>query len=200
MSAPKNSFTVTREDAAAQLNVSLRTLDRYLKRGKLKSRSDDRVVLIHSQSLADFAKKFSPPAKNSTPAKKKKKSPRKNSTPTGDSSSTPIGEMPEAEAVEVSSESVEEKVFRELYDEANKDLKSKQEKLEAASFRVGQLEAQLKNSVPLLEHKKKEEELGRESSRLKEKLVATILKSWVFLGLAIIAAIVAGVFGFLLFA
>ena len=191
MSASKNLFTVTREDAAAQLNVSLRTLDRYLKRGKLKSKSDGRVILVHSQSLADFAKKFSPPVKSAAPAKKRKNSARRNSNPGG--------EMPEAEAVEVSNESVEEKVFRELYDEASKDLKAKQEKLEAASFRVGQLEAQLKNSVPLLEHKKKEEELGRESSRLKEKLVAAILKSWVFLGMAIVAAIVAGVFGFLLF-
>jgi excisionase family DNA binding protein len=185
MPAPKNLFTVTREDASEQLNVSLRTLDRYLRRGKLKSHSDGRVVLVHSQSLAEFAKKLSSSVKNSAPAKKKKHSPRR--------------EMPEAEAVEVSNEAIEEKVFRELYDEASKDLKAKQEKLEAASFRVGQLEAQLKNSVPLLEHKKKEEELGRESSRLKEKLVAAILKSWVFLGLAIIATIVAGVFGFLLF-
>ena len=102
-----------------------------------------------------------------------------------------------AEAVEVMAENVEERVFRELYEETNKDLKQKQEKLEAASFRVGQLEAQLKNSVPLLEHKQKEEVMVGETSRLKEKLITAILKGWVFLGIAITATIVAGVFGFL---
>jgi len=185
MSAQKNLFTVTREDAADILAVSLRTLDRYLKKGKLKSKSDGRIVLIHSQSLADFTKKISVPTKKSPMKKKRKLLSRK--------------EIPEAETIEVSSGSVEEKVFRELYEEASKELRGKQEKLEAASFRVGQLEAQLKNSVPLLEHKKKEEELGHESSRLKEKLVAAILKSWVFLSLAIVASVVAVVFGFLLF-
>ena len=75
----------------------------------------------------------------------------------------------------------------------------KQEKLEAASFRVGQLEAQLKNSVPLLEHKQKEQELDAEKSRLKEKLVGSILKGWIFLGIAILVTIVAATLGFLLY-
>jgi hypothetical protein len=75
----------------------------------------------------------------------------------------------------------------------------KQEKLEAASFRVGQLEAQLKNSVPLLEHKQKEQELDSQNSQLKEKLIAVILKGWIFLGVAILATVVAAALGFLLY-
>ncbi|MBU1089753.1 helix-turn-helix domain-containing protein [Patescibacteria group bacterium] len=182
MPSKKDFYTTTREEAAALLGISTRTLDRYTKRGKLRAKlSADRKILIHVKDLEKIAKR---PLPKKTFIKRETFSKRKT-------------EPVMAEAVEVATENVEEKVFRELYEEANKDLKQKQEKLEAASFRVGQLEAQLKNSVPLLEHKQKEEVIVGENSRLREKLVAAILKGWVFLGIAIAAAIVAGVLGFI---
>jgi len=184
MHSKKDFYTTTREEAAKLLGVSTRTLDRYTKQGKLRVKlSADRKILIHVKDLEKIVKH---PLPEKTFAKRKTSSKEK---------IEPVA----AEAVEVTTENVEEKVFRELYDEANKDLKQKQEKLEAASFRVGQLEAQLKNSVPLLEHKQKEEVMVGETSRLKEKLITAILKGWVFLGIAITATIVTGVLGFLLY-
>lgn len=176
MSAQKDFYSVTREEAAEELGVSTRTLDRYLKRGKLRMKlSPSRQVLIHEKDLEKLGEKLQP-VKKSNPAHSGKKKLREDLPP---------------EAIEISSEAIEEKIFRELYDEAAKDLRAKQEKLEAASFRVGQLEAQLKSSVPLLEFKQKEQTMLGEQSRLKEKLVAAILKSWVFLGLAVTATIIA---------
>lgn len=176
MSAQKDFCSITRDEAAEKLGISIRTLDRYLKRGKLKFKlSPSRQVLIHAGELEKLGGKIHAQPKTKT-------APRKASEP---------------ETVEVATEAVEEKIFRELYEEASKDLKAKQEKLEAASFRVGQLEAQLKSSVPLLEFKQKESEMQSENSKLKEKLVAAILKSWVFLGVAILATIVAAVLSFL---
>jgi hypothetical protein len=180
----KDFYTVTREEAASILSVSTRTLDRYVKSKKLRSKlSPSRNILIHAKDLEKLSKK--PLPKKSTTAKK--------------TTAPKVEQAPHAETIEIETENVEEKVFRDLYEEANSDLKAKQEKLEAASFRVGQLEAQLKNSVPLLEHKQKEQELDSQNSVLKQKLVASILKSWVFLGVAIVAAVVAGALGFLLY-
>jgi hypothetical protein len=176
MSAPKDFYSITREDAAAKLGISTRTIDRYVKRKKLRTKlSPSRTILIHEKDLAKF--------KTQATSKTNKKTPNSSQF-----KKSPKPEMPQAEAIEVSSEAAEEKIFRELYDEASRDLKAKQEKLEAASFRVGQLEAQLKSSVPLLEFKQKEQSMLTEHSHLKEKLVAAILKGWVFLGLAITAA------------
>jgi excisionase family DNA binding protein len=181
MPAKKDFYTTTREEAAELLGVSTRTLDRYVKSGKLRTKlSASRNILIHKKDLEKLGKNLSP--KKPTPARPVVKQ-----------------KFEETEAVEVATENVEEKVFRELYEETNKDLKMKQEKLEAASFRVGQLEAQLKNSVPLLEHKQKEQELDSQNSQLKEKLITVILKSWVFLGVAILATVVAAALGFLLY-
>jgi hypothetical protein len=51
----------------------------------------------------------------------------------------------------------------------------------------------------LLEHKQKEQELDSQNSQLKEKLIAVILKGWIFLGVAILATVVAAALGFLLY-
>ncbi|MCF7846222.1 MAG: hypothetical protein K9L85_03200 [Candidatus Peribacteraceae bacterium] len=172
MSARKDFYSVARDEAAERLGVSTRTLDRYIKSGKLRVKlSPSRQVLIHSQDLSKLNTKRKPFKKART---------RKEQTA-----------EPSAEPIEVATDNAEEKVFRELYEEANRELKTKQEKLEAASFRVGQLEAQLKSSVPLLEYKEKEQTLLGENSKLKEKLVATILKSWIFLAVAGLATAVA---------
>ena len=175
----KDFYSVTREEAAAGLGVSTRTIDRYVKSKKLRSKfSPSRQVLIHTKDLEKLGGNVKAAKKSAQPKKSK-----------------PVEAT--AEPIEVANESVEEKVFRDLYEEASKDLKSKQEKLEAASFRVGQLEAQLKSSVPLLEHKQKEQAMLGENARLKEKLVASILKSWVFLGIAGLAATIAAILAFL---
>jgi len=53
----------------------------------------------------------------------------------------------------------EVKIYKKLYTETLADLKLKQERLEGATYRVGQLEAQIKHSVPLLTYRQKEEEV-----------------------------------------
>ena len=58
-----------------------------------------------------------------------------------------------------------EPVYKNLYEDANKKLEGQQERLEAANYRVGQLEAQLKNTVPLLtyeEERSKAQDVQRE--------------------------------------
>lgn len=178
MPKKKNPYTTTRETASELLSVSTRTLDRYLKTGKLRSKSIKRKVFVHSDDLAKLSGRL------------RKKPKAKRRTVHADSAAEPAVTVENAP---------EEKVFRELYAEATTELKTKQEKLEAASFRVGQLETQLKNSVPLLEYKQKEDELSGENKRLKEKLVTTVLKSWIFLGAAIIAALAAVALGILMY-
>lgn len=55
---------------------------------------------------------------------------------------------------ELSSSENEEKVFKKLFEELRQELKEKQERLEGANYRVGQLEGLLKDSVPLPDHQK----------------------------------------------
>jgi excisionase family DNA binding protein len=170
-----NLFTISREEAASQLGMSTRTLDRWLKSGKLKSKTDGRTVWISEKSLAEAVKKVG-----------KKQSIK--------SQSAPAERLEASFTMPVS----EEKVFQKLYEETASELKAKQEKLEAAGFRVGQLEAQLQNSVPLLEYRQREEELRIAAEQAKDKLNSLKLQNNLLVAGVIALAAAAVVFGVLL--
>lgn len=170
MSSQKNSYTITRDEAAEKLGISTRTLDRYVKRGKIKNRVDGRNVFFDPKEVSEFAKVLAEKLKKLE--KQKIKNPKVKS---GEATAEPVNHV---------ENHPEEKIYEKLYHEAAVELKTKQEKLEAASFRVGQLEAQLKNSVPLLEWKQKEEVLQQENHTLRGNLNTEKLKARVFIGLA----------------
>ena len=67
-------------------------------------------------------------------------------------------------------ESAEDQIYKELYSETKGDLKEKQERLEAATYRVGQLESQVKNMVPMLDFNKKERELKEANHAIEHKV------------------------------
>jgi len=48
----------------------------------------------------------------------------------------------------------EDLIYKKLYEEQKEEVRSFQRRLEGANYRVGQLESQVKESVPLLEHQK----------------------------------------------
>lgn len=65
----------------------------------------------------------------------------------------------------------EDDTYKKLYEELKEDLKEKQERLEIANYRVGQLEAQVKNSVPMLEYHHERFKLKQSEEDLQEKLM-----------------------------
>lgn len=68
-------------------------------------------------------------------------------------------------------------VYKLLYDEAKEEIREKQKKLEGANYRVGQLESQIKNMVPLLEYQREQRKLlsqGEMFESEKRELVAKI--------------------------
>jgi len=61
-------------------------------------------------------------------------------------------------------------LFKDLYEKTKEELQEKQERLEIANYRVGQLEAQLKNSIPLLEYHRESSEKRLEKAKMLEKI------------------------------
>ena len=181
MPTKQDFYTISREEAATTLGVSTRTLDRYLKDKKLKYKTIGRSVFVHSGELAKLVEKLKA---------KRAKSVKKNTRPKHEPTRT-------AEPIVTVENNTEEKIFRELYTDSLSELRGKQEKLEAASFRVGQLEAQLKNSVPLLEYKQKEDELQQENNKLKQLSESTRLRFMIAFISAIVFAVTAVVLAIL---
>jgi len=187
MPPQKDYYTIGRDEAAELLNVSTRTIDRYLKNGRLKFKTVGRNVLVHAGELADLVAKFT--KKKARAAKKAARLSRP---------------QPRYEHIHTSEPTLtmenraEEKIFRDLYENVSEELKKKQDKLEAAGFRIGQLETQLRSSVPLLEWKQKEEHFSKENNKLKDQFVNTRFKLLISISSTIALAVAAAVLGILL--
>lgn len=151
---------IDRDEASQILKVSTRTIDRYLRKFKFKTRKDGRRVLIRR---IDIDKIIQDQIGHYVDTKK----------------TTAIVKVKNIKVEEIKKKDnpikAEERIYKELYSEVKKDNKEKQERLEAATYRVGQLEAQIKNTVPLLDFTRKEKELKESQIVLEQKALESTL-------------------------
>lgn len=139
----QKTFTVSRNEASKTLKVSTRTLDRYIKSRKLSSKSIAGRIFLNTEEVAAQAKK------KRTHRNIKHKQPQVKRA----NVSQPIADILIESDVDFVGK-VENRIYKSLYDEVQRDLKGFQQRLEGANYRVGQLEAQVEASVPMQDHQK----------------------------------------------
>lgn len=142
-----SNYTVTRADAAEFLGVTERTVDRHLRKGKLdyiRTTDPTQRILINKESLEDFKT-------GKTPTYQKPKLKKEQ----GSRPDTKIHHAEKPQTEEGSAISI----YKGLYEEARQELYEARKRLEGANYRVGELEAKLSSSIPLLEHQKTQAEL-----------------------------------------
>jgi hypothetical protein len=177
------SYTIDRKTAAELLNVSVRTIDRYLKSGKLASRHRKRNVYISREDILEEMDQKGieiegavDPAVRKTSGSVDNKINDVVGTTEDDeyeeitvkqefSEPQPVQQqpvyVPQPEFVGASS-GLEDKVadslefYKNLYEVTKVELDEKSEKLEKMTFRLGQLEAKVEEMVPLVEFKKQQ--------------------------------------------
>jgi len=200
-----STLYVDRIEASQILKTSTRTVDRYMRKYRFKTRKDGRRVLIkradldriikeHIGRFVDFnEEKIDNILNGTTPLETQDKV-----------SNLTVKDFKVEQIKDSDSKKSEERIYRDLYQELKKELKERQERLEAATYRVGQLESQVKNMVPLLDYNKKDREVqdtynlmeqkARQNQELVEmmerKLRTEKIAKWIYLslvGLLIIA-------------
>ena len=146
-------YNIDRKTASKLLKVSMRTVDRYIvakkvsiekrdgriwldKKEILKLRQKDRVDIIVDMSTP----KMSIDNQQVTPVDM--------SIDSVQSLSMSKLQKPRTEAY------AEERVYKKLFEELQQELKIKQERLEGANYRVGQLESLVRESVPRIDYQK----------------------------------------------
>jgi len=167
-----NTAFVDRIEASKILKVSTRTVDRYMRSYRFKTRKDGRRVLIkkddidkiikdHIGRLVDIDENNLNDILNTNEA---------NNT-ADNSTSLAVKDIKIRKIKQESDErmSIEQQIYKDLYVETKKDLKEKQDRLEAATYRVGQLEAQAKNMVPMLDYNKKDRALQEAYSAMDQR-------------------------------
>ncbi|EKD47608.1 MAG: hypothetical protein ACD_65C00366G0002 [uncultured bacterium] len=160
-----NSFTIDRKEASELVGISLRTLDRYIRSGRLQARKIDGFVKLDENEVKAFRTGYVPNEADTGTSRRHRS--------LNDFENMPILDV-QSELGKVLGEDFSQKesakgnVYEILYKETRDDLKEHQQKLELANYRLGQLEAQVTNSIPLLEHKAQSKKYEIREGKLKE--------------------------------
>jgi hypothetical protein len=168
-----SNIYVDREEASNILKVSTRSVDRYIRKYRFKTRKDGRRVLIKREDLDKIIQDHIGQFVDIKSTDFKIKLDRQSVDNQGSNMSNfkiknlKIDQIKEGDE----SEEIDGKIYRNLYIETKKELKEKQERLEAATYRVGQLESQVKNMVPLLDYNRKEKELKEANIAVEQKAI-----------------------------
>lgn len=155
---------VDRVEASNILKVSTRTIDRQLRKYKFKTRKKGRTVLIKRKDVDKLIKmhigKIMDINDENLNRLLSKEAPASSEKVTG----LTIRDVKVKDPA-----SAENRIYKNLYTEVKNDLKEKQERLEAATYRVGQLESQVKNMVPMLDYTKAEKSLKEAQSTMDQR-------------------------------
>lgn len=151
-------YTVERKDAAAFLGVSLRTIDRYIRGNKLTHQKNGYNVYLNQSELTDLMENRVETVTNVDVVDMDKQE-----EPKAQSVDIPRFDSPEGDTFETL-------VYKGLYESTKKELFRKQKEIEGLHYRLGQVEIELKNTVPLLAYNEQQETQEKHVLDLKDKL------------------------------
>lgn len=166
---------ISRKEAANLLKVSVRTIDRHIKNQKLSTQhvngrvmlskeevsafnSDDRAHRSLNDSIIEVDSDLSILSTLSTSTDVDKV----------DAKNVNIVDTLSTHQKELDREI--QNLYKKLYLDAKEELAQKQERLEIANYRVGQLEAQIRNSMSLLEYHRQNNVDIQKTEKLKAAL------------------------------
>jgi len=161
-------FTLSRQDAAQILDISTRTLDRYIRSRKLNARKKGGTILLSEEEVQNFKIAKFQTLHGASPRVEGRAHRHIDSEAKVEMEALVNGETGELEEqlapvmsnrAVAEHQGVREQVFEELYDLSRKEVREYQNKLEAVNYRLGQLEVQLKHSVPVLDYQAKADAL-----------------------------------------
>ena len=196
-------YNLTRIQAAQILDVSTRSVDRYIKSWKLRSKKEGKIIYIHEQdikNIADLHKEKIPEI--ITPPQRDKNYSYSWDTHT---SQDPLKE------VNISNQQSTALALEKIYIDLRSEIKQKDQAIQDLSIKLGQAQEIAKNSVSLIEFKKSQflleeskwhlsQEISglRETSReLEKSLQYEKSTNYILIAFCIILMFVAGFLWFL---
>ncbi len=183
------TYNVTRETAAKWLNVSTRTIDRYIKNGKLSYKKIANKVLLAKEEVLELKQEFATLHQEL------------NSEIISQSSSTTnTTSLAKKWEIDTAIDQKIEKFFL-IFKEKEKILEDKNKTIFILQQRVTELETKIQHMIALPDYNKEKQEALLEKQKLEEKigqLKGLIknekLKNLIFIGLSLVFIVVAGFF------
>jgi len=180
-------YNISRKEAARMLKVSVRTLDRYIDKRIIPSKNIAGRILLNNEDLLNFHKQnrihkgIQKPVRQTIPSNAIRIEQLKEELHEEESAQS-SDQLAEKDFIET----IEDRIYKKLYEELKDDVKSFQARLEGANYRVGQLESDLKASVPLLDHQKlltghKKERFNKRILYIVLAVIFMLQPLWIFL-------------------
>lgn len=184
------TYNVTREVAAKSLNISTRTIDRYIKSGKLSYKKIANKVLLAKEEVISLKQEFATLHQELS------------SEIINQNTTTQTTNLANKGNIENVIDQKVEKFFL-IFKEKEKMLEEKNKMIFVLQQRVSELETKIKHMIALPDYNKEKQEAIIEKQKLEEKigqLKGMIknekLKNLIFIGLSLIFIVVAGFFMF----
>lgn len=141
-------YKITREEAANLLNISTRSVDRYIRAWKLRSKKDWKIVYIHQEDINNFLWIW----------EKKQEV---------------IVSTPKKEEIvsNASTNLVKENTnFLAIFENLRQEIRQKDEEIKQMSVKVWKMEEVVKNSISMIEFKKTQFLLEESKNSLSNEL------------------------------
>lgn len=156
-------YNLSRESAGRLLKVSIRTLDRYIRSKKLSTQIVDGRIWLNKEELESLRAGKNKVIKIDSVDMSTPEMSIDNNVDTVDNFTA----FRPDRKIRPQNQS---ETYKNLYGELKQELEEKQGRLEIANYRVGQLEAQIKNCIPMLEYHREKYETKKAEDELKNKL------------------------------
>ena len=171
-------YNLDRKAASRLLKVSMRTLDRYIKSKKLSTQVVNGRIWLDKKEVGVFRSRKERPAIVDNVDMSTSKVTIDVDVDKVDNVDKMRQEIVDSVSTRKKKKSTGGSAYKKLFNELREEVKEKQERLEIANYRVGQLEAQVRNSMPMLEYHKENFERKKREEGLNESLAQsnTIIK------------------------
>ncbi len=149
---------ISRKEAAERLKISIRTLDRHIRRGVFDIERSNRNIWISQPSFERYYQETNPKSEPLTDTISEVE------TIATTAEKTPL--TPHGHDYDLGPANI----YKNFYDQLKEKYDEQVKRLEGAHYRVGQLEAQVKSMVPMIEFKKERKRLLLMDQQYKDKL------------------------------
>ncbi len=164
-------YNLDRKSASKILDVSVRTLDRYIKAKKLSTRNVDGRVWLRRDEVEAYSRGGSVGGSQSDDNVSMSNVDKTVASEEVDNTVVISPDIHEEINGKDRSQSTNfDDVYKKILLDVKEELRERQERLELANYRVGQLEAQIRNSIPMLEYHLEKERTERKEKALKEEI------------------------------
>lgn len=148
-------YTITREEAASLLKISTRSIDRYIRSGKLRSQKEWKIVYIHEDDVNNFLWGNALKQEVIIPQPSWETAPQNHTI-----------------SQQVWFSKTDEN-FSLIFDKLRHEIKLKDDEIKTLSVQIGKMEEVVKNSISIIDFKKTQFLLEESKNSLHTDLEST---------------------------